>query len=495
MAQISSSFPSYPNLSLLQEQAAKPTLFELMKDQQVDVKTLRERAKNLKEPYQTYFSGKGIKKIESLDKKIAGFFQIRSKLQTELERIGANPSTQNTSWSSTTSADANKDQETRKKIIEKIQEVSKEWGQAWLFRFDIQEIIMQNTDPDTSIRVPLRALNAFVRDLWYAFKPTQYKPMLHDIPPLAKWGRGTSATNGPYTRAYDQDPDYIQILSIPGRFGEKGIIGWTSIAHEVGHDLLNGKGRLIDVIEKHLQQSLPDSNPVLKTYFVNRASEVAADILGVLLLGPAAGIGLVGLLRAYRQTLLSCTDLSHQGTHPVDISRAYLVAYTVNTLFPPVAFQDGFEEGAPVQTWNKLCAETMKEILEDLAGSNGVIQIPSGQGTITIEPGLLASYVENLVGTLIEFFKNYDAEQWRWNLKDNSIVDALNAGKAVSEYDSRHIVAAAFFDALKQEIIEHPTEELFYTPNLVFNPMDVQQTNSTRIINVFKKMIAQLVKQ
>ena len=81
------------------------------------------------------------------------------------------------------------------------------------------------------------ALNCFVTDLWKAFRPGKYRPTHTNVPPLAKWGRG-SASQGPYTRPFDGDmaakgSDFIQIVSLPGRYSVGGVMGWTTLAHEV----------------------------------------------------------------------------------------------------------------------------------------------------------------------------------------------------------------------------------------------------------------------
>ena len=105
-------------------------------------------------------------------------------------------------------------------------------------------------------------------------------------------------------------------------------------------------------------------------YWSERIDEAAADVLGVLNMGPAAAVGLVGYFRALNGVWRGDAELRSVGReedpHPADIARAYLAAETVRLL----SF-DGAERWA-----DRLVAEADRDLgqirLGDVAVSAGV---------------------------------------------------------------------------------------------------------------------------
>lgn len=66
----------------------------------------------------------------------------------------------------------------------------------------------------------------------------------------------------------------------------------------------------------------------LPDYWASRIDETASDVLGVLNLGPAAAIGLIGYFRGIRAAISGDARLQNNGSsndpHPADILRGYL---------------------------------------------------------------------------------------------------------------------------------------------------------------------------
>ena len=74
----------------------------------------------------------------------------------------------------------------------------------------------------------------------------------------------------------------------------------------------------------------------LADYWADRIDETAADVLGVLNMGPAAALGLVGYFRALNGAYGGAPVLRSVGPeedpHPADVARAYLAEETVRHL-------------------------------------------------------------------------------------------------------------------------------------------------------------------
>ncbi len=377
---------------------------------------------------------------------------------------------------------------TRLSTLQSCPDIAMRIEQLKLQRSDHQEVMLQNVQPSKE----LLRLDKFVDDLWNSFKPEN--KITRDPPdvPLVKWASGSSAKKGPYTWSM-QD---VQIISMPKRYAEKGILGWTALAHEVGHDLLEGRGGLIQSLRLYLQWKMPAgtvTEQVLKTYFLSRISEIGADIMGVLILGPASGLGCIAYLRSQRNSFLSCTDMSPHGAHPVDISRAYLVAYAMNVLLPNRKSQE-VGPGMPIQKWNEYCEEMMQEMLKDLSQTGGCVTISLVQGqTLQIHCNEVAAYCRQTVDILIECLrKTVQLDQWKWNEKDEGMVEQLIGKASITPLDSRHIVAAAFFESLKRVPLIDPTEALFHTPQLHIDYQAADAKERERIKGVFNSAMERI---
>jgi hypothetical protein len=192
-----------------------------------------------------------------------------------------------------------------------------------------------------------RATSAFqevVSDLYEGFLSAEerrgVKPPDHGIlPPIVRWG---GSGDGPYTwpvTATETLGAGAALVSLPAANASAGLLAWPALAHETaGHDVLAADAGLREELARVVERAVRDQGqgPALASYWANRIDETAADVLGVLNMGPAAALGLTGYLRAVNGAIRGHTQLRNVGSaedpHPADIARAYLAAETVRLL-------------------------------------------------------------------------------------------------------------------------------------------------------------------
>lgn len=192
-----------------------------------------------------------------------------------------------------------------------------------------------------------RATSAFqevVSDLYAGFLSAEdrrgVKPPDHGVlPPLVRWG---SAEGGPYTWPADATATLdvgAAVVSLPEVNASGGLLAWPALAHEAaGHDLLAADDGLRDELARAVRERLlaAKMGSGVADYFAERLDETAADVLGVLNMGPAAAVGMIGYFRALNGAWHGRSMLRNVGQaedpHPADIARAYVAAETVRLL-------------------------------------------------------------------------------------------------------------------------------------------------------------------
>ncbi len=207
---------------------------------------------------------------------------------------------------------------------------------------DVAQAILQNGEGYRA-----RATDGFqevVSDLYDGFLSAEdrrgVKPPDHGVvPPLVKWG---SADDGPYTWPVTATASFevqAPIVSLPAANARRGLLAWSALAHEtVGHDVLAADEGLHDELAKALREKLVAAKLglALADYWADRLDETASDVLGVLNMGPAAAIGLVGYFRALNGARAGRAALRNVGReddpHPADVARGWLGAETVRLL-------------------------------------------------------------------------------------------------------------------------------------------------------------------
>jgi hypothetical protein len=207
---------------------------------------------------------------------------------------------------------------------------------------DIAHAILQNGEGYQA-----RATDAFqelVSDLYDGFLSAEDRrgvkpPDLGVISPLVKWGRPDF---GPYTWPINATSTFgvkAAIVNLPPANARLGIMAWAALGHETaGHDILNAdtglKAELIQAVRQALKQA--NMGHGLPEYWSSRIDETASDVLGILNMGPAAGIGLIAYFRGINAALNNTPKLRNDGplddSHPADILRGYLAASTVKLL-------------------------------------------------------------------------------------------------------------------------------------------------------------------
>jgi hypothetical protein len=201
---------------------------------------------------------------------------------------------------------------------------------------DIAQAILQNGEG-----YKMRELDAFqevISDLYDGFLSNEDRhsvklPDLSVIAPLVKWGRPDF---GPYTWTADDTLNmdiHAAIVSMPPTNASKGLLAWGALGHETaGHDVLSADMGLHDELKEAVREALIKENidPILPAQWADRLDESASDVMGILNMGPAVGISLIGYFRAINASLggpMKLLNISldiYYDNHPADILRGYL---------------------------------------------------------------------------------------------------------------------------------------------------------------------------
>jgi hypothetical protein len=302
-----------------------------------------------------------------------------------------------------------------------------------------------------------RATAAFqevVSDLYDGFLSAEdrrgVKPPDHGVAaPLVRWGR---ADTGPYTwpaTATAFLDVQAAVVSLPAPNASAGLLAWPALAHETaGHDLLEADAGLRDELADVVRGRLAAGGlGAIADYFAERIDETAADVLGVLNMGPAAAVGLVGYFRALNGAGGESPSLRTAGpeedSHPADLVRAYLAAETVRLL--------SFDGAA---AWaDRLVAEADRDL--------GRIRL----GGVNVSPGIAkeaaAAVAKAIVRTKLDALDGHAlGEIQDWRNEDERIVAALRTriagtagaagaeGKYVKGAYAAHAVAAGVYEAV-----------------------------------------------
>ena len=226
------------------------------------------------------------------------------------------------------------------------------------------DVTRVNTGPQ------LKRFLAVVSNLFRSFtdkdkRATAGIGLVTTTPPLAFFQMASE--QGPYTIESDLMRQYfatsIGIVSLPATYRDHPVI-WSVLSHEVcGHDVVHADDGLLKEMTDAVQALLaPDFSPrkPLDTAAVNALiwsywmDEAAADVYGVLNMGPAFGPGLAAFLAAFRARILMdirreprpakptvSTDALQRGAgegnaviedHPIDILRLYLVIGAIEAM-------------------------------------------------------------------------------------------------------------------------------------------------------------------
>lgn len=329
-------------------------------------------------------------------------------------------------------------------------------GEAGLM-LDIAQAILQQGEGYN--KKALDALQEVVSDLYDGFLSAEDRrrvkpPDLGVVAPLVKWG---DTESGPYTWPVDCTINLgvkAAIISLPAANAQRGIFAWAALGHETaGHDIINADTGLRQELKECLYTTMQNANvaSILPDYWVSRIDETASDVLGVLNMGPAAGISLIGYFRALRAARGGKPQLRNVGPgndpHPADLLRGYLAASVVSLL----NFSKADRWAIAIE------AETDKDL--------DTIKLGESSTEITLddakESALIAARC--LAQTKMKCLENHAlSEIQNWHDEDELIVgqirsilkiaDPLPELYAKEDVYAAHVVAAAVVEALQGEI-------------------------------------------
>ena len=222
--------------------------------------------------------------------------------------------------------------------------------------FDIAQSILQNGESFEPLATD--GFEEVVSDLYDGFLSAEDRagmklPDNRVLAPLVKWG---NPDFGPYTWPIDATASFhaqAAVVNLPPANTHKGLFAWAALGHETaGHDILHADDGLEDEISRAVRAAILAAGlgGGLAEYWSQRIDETASDIMGILNMGPAAGIGLIVYFRGLNAASTGRPMLRNEGSaddpHPVDILRGFLAAAVVRQLSfdGAVAWADAIEQ-------------------------------------------------------------------------------------------------------------------------------------------------------
>lgn len=181
---------------------------------------------------------------------------------------------------------------------------------------EISECLMQRSNDFKYYKSSFKDLQAFQAIVDTIFENVMQNAdgrISHQVlPPLAKWGRHKSPfAVSQFSPRLKKIGIQAGIISMPHEHRTGGLLAWAALGHEVaGHHFLHAVDGLmrdlVDALRKKFeevaaQKELKDEDlssfQSLSDYWCACIEETACDVLGILNLGPAFGIGFIGYLR------------------------------------------------------------------------------------------------------------------------------------------------------------------------------------------------------
>ena len=317
---------------------------------------------------------------------------------------------------------------------------------------DIAQSILQNGEDFEPISTD--AFEEVVSDLYDGFLGAEVRsglklPDHRVLAPLVKWGEPQA---GPYTWPIDATGVFkcqAAVVSLPPANARRGLFAWTALGHETaGHDIQAADDGLATELAQRLLAALQADPSVasLATYWSQRIDETASDVMGILNMGPAAGIGLIAYFRGLGAAFGGEPKLRNDGPasdpHPADILRGFVAASTVRLL----SF-----DGAP-QWARAIEDETMKDVTH-IRIENVPVSVDKARRSCDIVANVIAATrMDTLNGhAMIEIqnWRNEDEAICRELQRSILTMTPIDADKAHGVY-AAHVVAAAATAALSQ---------------------------------------------
>lgn len=316
---------------------------------------------------------------------------------------------------------------------------------------DVAHSILQNAEGIEALATD--AFQELLSDLYDGFLSHQDRadikvPDFAVSAPLVKWG---NPADGPYTWPIEVTHDVLKVeagvVSLPPANARAGLLAWAALSHESGHDIIGADEGLESEMSLAVWNAVKAAtgSEHLATYWSERIGETGADVLGILNLGPAAAIGLIGYFRGLNKAFGGVAGLRQDGPssdpHPSDLIRAYLGAFAVSRL------KFGGAKG-----WAKAIeAEADKDKRSFLfLGGEGFSLADAKKSAEAVAEVLMNGEFHSLNGNTLADIQN-------WNDSDESLIRQLrpllsNGAPLPPTLDENlyaaHVVAAAVVEAL-----------------------------------------------
>lgn len=302
---------------------------------------------------------------------------------------------------------------------------------------DLSQTILQNGEAYEPLATD--AFQEVISDLYDGFLSAEDRrgvkpPNRSVVAPLVKWG---DPSFGPYTWTVEATRSLglkTGAVSLPPSNASAGLMAWAALGHETaGHDILGADDGLRAELTRIVRAALAGDPKVkgLAGYWARCIDETASDVMGILNIGPAAGIGLVAYFRGMNAAYGSGPVLRNDGPasdeHPADILRGYLAAETVRLL--------GFS-GA--KAWSDAIArETDRDATAIRIEGRPVKRELARRSAAIVSAAIASSRLESLEGhALIEI------QDWRD--EDEGIVEALRRALTASSAPGDALVGGSY---------------------------------------------------
>lgn len=271
------------------------------------------------------------------------------------------------------------------------------------------------------------------------------------LPPLVKWG---NPDYGPYTITIDGTSivgSQVGVVNLPQYFTRQGVMAWSSLGHETGgHDILHADKGLLEELQSKVAAAIaPKFGRQLANLWAGWIDEAASDVLGVLHLGPAAGIGLIGLFRGWVGDGRLRSVGASNDPHPIDVLRGFMAAELVRNL--------NFKDAA---VWGDIIE---RESQKDTGKYVYIKDVRTGQRQ-AIDAKMAAQSAKlaglTIANSKLKALENHSLHDIQdWTDQDQKIADEIatalrETGKLPTQYGGQafyaaHVVSAATTEALK----------------------------------------------
>jgi hypothetical protein len=314
---------------------------------------------------------------------------------------------------------------------------------------DMAQAILQRSE-----RFSLAALNAFqevVGDLYDGFLSAEDRqgvkpPDLGTTPPLIKWG---NPDFGPYTWPVDATSTFgahAGVVNLPPANARRGLLAWAALGHETGgHDILHADNGLQDELTAAVRRKVAEISPDLAEYWSSRIDETASDVLGILNMGPAAAIGLVGYFRGLNKAFTGRAILRNNGPandpHPADIVRGFLAAETVALL--PFSQHTAWS--------NVVATETNKDVQTIVLDGRTVSPQEARESARRVADAIVNTKARSLEDHALGEIQTWrDSDEQKISVVRHALVttEDLPEGQGPSRIFATHVVAAAVMESL-----------------------------------------------